>query len=86
MTLTRIEPVIDPEDASAFSYHIALVKSKDDMLCVTTQPASAEVSHYVVWINKPSAVSDHKPLNPLPDMPILGSSNSAANKNMTSKI
>ena len=25
-------------------------------------------------------------INPLPDMPILGSSNSAANKDMTSKI
>ena len=38
--------------------------------------------HYLPLIN----CRKKQPLNPLPDMPILGSSNSAANKDMTSKI
>ena len=56
------------------------------------QPAQADMNrHFLLLVNflqseRPYYPSIHLVVDPLPDMPILGSSNSAANKDMTSKI
>ena len=44
-------PIVDPDDASALSYYILLVRSPDDLLCIATKPTTDTIEKYSVYIN-----------------------------------
>ena len=55
---------------------------RSDYTYVQSDLAGFSLLLYIFWLTNPPPMA----FNPLPHMPILGSSNSAANKNMMSKI